>query len=308
MSPHRVRMTFLGVAAGVASMGFGVVVIGQTPNANSRVQKLESRGKLEFDVASIKPTPPSDDKTLIRQLPDGTSFHGAPVRMVIQTAFGIDDNRIVDAPSWVSASRFDIEAKVAPEDAPSLNKLKGAERNAMLIPLLTERFHMKYHHETRERPIYALVVAKSGPKLTKGEPDPPDGFKPDNGEPKDPAKEYYKIMATPGHIEADSMPMFVLADVLSRMHALGRIVIDKTGLTGNYNFTLRWTPDNALPPLDTYSPGSLESGLAHTQSAADTAPSSLVTAIQEQLGLRLEPKKENLDVIVIDHIELPSPN
>jgi uncharacterized protein (TIGR03435 family) len=115
-------------------------------------------------------------------------------------------------------------------------------------------------------------------------------------------------MATPGHIEADSMPMFVLADVLSRMHALGRVVVDKTGLTGNYNFTLQWTADNSLPPIDPYPFGSIESGLAHTENAQDAAPSLLFTAIQEQLGLKLEPEKNSVDVIVIDHIDPPSPN
>ncbi|HEY2472874.1 MAG TPA: TIGR03435 family protein [Terracidiphilus sp.] len=279
-----------------------------TPNSAAPVSNHE-QSALQFDVVSIKPTPSSDDKTLIQLPQDSSSFHGAPVLIVLETAFGVEDDRIIGAPSWVNTNRYDIEAKVAPEDAPRLNKLNGKDRNAMLIPVLTDRFHLKYHHETRERPIYALVIAKGGPRLTKGEPPPPGGYEPDNGEPKNPSKEHFKIMTVPGRIEADSIPMYVLADQLTRLHALGRRVVDKTGLTRNYNFTLRWTPDNPLPPvLNAYSPGSIESGLAHAQDETDSTPSSLVTAIQEQLGLRLQQEKDRVDVIVIDHIDPPSPN
>jgi len=221
--------------------------------------------------------------------------------MILLTAFGVEDDRIIGAPSWVNTNRYDIEAKVAPEDAPKRDKLKGEDRNAMLIPLLTGRFNLKYRHETRELPMYALVVAKGGPKLTKGEPLPPGGIKPADGEPKDAAKEHFKIMTVPGHLEANSMPMYLLADVLTRLNVLGRIVVDKTGLTGNYNFTLQWTSDNLPFPVmsDAY-------GLGGT--AKDAAPSSLFTALQEQLGLKLESEKDHVDVIVIDHIDPPSPN
>jgi len=277
-----------------------------------RAQSEHDDKVLEFDVVSIKPTPPSYDKTLMQHFPDGTSFRGAPVRMVLQAAFGVEDDRIIGGPSWLNSNRYDIQAKVAPEDAPRLDKLKDEDRRAMLIPLLTERFHLKYHHETRDRSTYALVVAKGGLRMAKGEAFPPGGVppggvRPADGGPVDPAKEHYKIMTVPGHIEADSMPMFVLADVLSRL--LHRRVVDKTGLTANYNFTLRWTPNNPLRPmLDTYTSGSLEAGLAGTGNTTDAAPSSLFTALEEQLGLKLQSGKDSVDVIVIDHIDPPSPN
>lgn len=302
------------VAVAALAIALPIGVGGQSVSANPRTPKsAAAHDTPTFDVVSIKPTAPTGDKTLIQQLPDGTSFHGAPVRMVLQTAFGVDDDRIIGAPSWVGTNRYEIEAKVAPEDAPKLGNLKGSDRNAMLIPLLTERFNLRYHHEMRERPMYALVIAKGGPKLIKGEAFPtggvpPGGVKPADGSPVDPAKEHYKIMAIPGQIDADSMPMGVLADVLSRMHVLGRMVVDKTGLTGNYNFSLRWTPDNSLPAIpNQYSPGTLESGLAHSETTSDPA-GSLFAAIEEQLGLKLESEKDRVDVIVIDHIDPPSPN
>ena len=102
----------------------------------------------------------------------------------------------------------------------------------------------------------------------------------------------------------DSLPIYVLADPLTRY--LGRTVVDKTGLTGNYNFTLRWTPDNAQPPM--LGGAGAPSGPEHPENATDAANLSLFTAIQEQLGLKLETQKGSVNVIVIDHIDPPSPN
>lgn len=105
-----------------------------------------------------------------------------------------------------------------------------------------------------------------------------------------------------GHVEADSIPMSILADQLTRLN-IGRPVIDKTGLTANYNFILRWTADSLPFPLlaDT-------DGLGAATEKVENTPSSLFTAVQEQLGLKLEPQKDRVDVIVIDHIDPPSPN
>jgi uncharacterized protein (TIGR03435 family) len=279
-------------------IGFGAVH-GQPATLNSGTPKSQPANQaLQFDVVSIKPTPPSDDKVLIELLPDGDTFHafhGATVRMILQAAFDIEDDRIIGGPSWMNSDRYDIEAKVTPEDAPRLDKMNGEERRAMFIPVLTERFHLKYHHETRERPMYALVVAKGGPKLTKGVPE---------GAPEDPAKEHHKIMTVPGHIEADSVPMYVLADQLNRLHSLGRIVVDKTGLTGDYNFTLKWTPDNS--PFSMME--STGNGLGQADNGKDAAQLSMFTAIQEQLGLKIESEKDSVDVIVIDQIDQPSQN
>jgi uncharacterized protein (TIGR03435 family) len=299
------RALFLtaAVLAAGSLAGFGVVR-GQEASASSGAAKSAHPSGLTFDVVSIKPTPTSDDKTLIEQFPDGTAFHGAPVRMVLRTAFGVEDDRILGAPWWVDIKRYDIEAKVAPEEAPKLEKLKAEDRNAMLIPLLTERFNMKYHHETRERSTYALVVAKGGPKLTPGEPDPPRGgasVAAGQSPPADPAHEHYKIMAVPGDFEADSVPMWVLADMLTRI--LGRTVADKTGLSGNYNFSLRWTPENVPPVV-----GGTAANATGAENGNGAALPSLFTAIQEQLGLRLESEKNSVDVIVIDQIEPPSAN
>lgn len=118
-------------------------------------------------------------------------------------------------------------------------------------------------------------------------------------------KDHYWVMAGPGHIEADSIPMHILAEQLTRMNMLGRMVVDKTGLTGNYNFTLRWTPDN--DPFPGLRQMLREADGLGTQTT-DAPVSPLFTALREQLGLKLEPGKDSVDVIVIDHIDPPSPN
>lgn len=301
---RRALLMATAVLAITLPIGFGAVR-GQQAISNSGPQNSETKHEtLQFDVVSIKPTAPSQDKTLFQYFPDGTSFRGAPVQMMLETAFGVDGNHIVGAPAWVTTGRYDIEAKVAPEDASKLERQTSQDRNAMLISLLTERFNLKYHHETREMPIYALVVAKGGPKLTKGEPDPPPGWRPAKDTP--PEKEHYRIMMRPGHIEADSLPMRVLADQLSRLNTLGRTVVDKTGLAGNYNFNLQWTPDNPLFPMMNDAEGL--GSAPHSQNATDSASSSLFSALQEQLGLKLEPEKGSDDTIVVDHIEKPSAN
>jgi uncharacterized protein (TIGR03435 family) len=299
------RALLVVVAASVLTLpiGFGVAR-GQSAVGNPAAPYSQPVHEIpQFDVVSIKSTPSSVDKALpLRLASDGISFHGVPVRMVLRTAFGVEDDRILGAPSWVNTNRYDIEAKVAAEDAPKLGKLNAEDRRDMLIPLLAQRFHLKYHHEMRELPQYALVVAKGGPKLAKGEPLPPPGllggFASDENQPGSQVNGHYNIMMRPGHVEAVSTPIEVLVYPLSQF--LGRTVVNKTGLTGTYNFNLQWTPDDAPPSV----PG----GQVRSDNATDASPLSLFTAIQEQLGLKLEAEKGRIDVIVIDHIDRPSPN
>ena len=263
-----------------------------------------------YDVATIKPTSASDGRRMFLFTPDGISLTGVPIQMLLTEAFHVEDDHIIGAPGWVKSNRYDVQAKVSPEDAAKLDKLKFDERRSMLVPLLVERFNLKYHHETREMTSYALVVAKGGPKMKASEvqPPPPDAKPPDanakSGDPSAPRPQQRRMMRLMGrgHLEAEGSDTQMLARVLSQQ--LGRTVIDKTGLTGNYDYTLQWTPDDAPPPM----PGGAEGGPPHSESGSDAVGPSLFTALQEQLGLKLESTKGMADVIVIDHIDLPSEN
>ena len=116
--------------------------------------------------------------------PDGVSLQGVPMRLLLPQAFGVEEDRILGEPAWVKSNRYDIEAKVAPEDAPKLKDLKVEQRNAMMLQLLVDRFNLKYHDEKRELPMYALVVAKDGLKMkpTKADQDGPETDAPKPGD------------------------------------------------------------------------------------------------------------------------------
>lgn len=305
------RTMVLSAAAGL--MLFSPIVSIAQADANSKTSSDPSPDLPKYDVATIKPTSASDDRRMFMFTPGGISLTGVPVQMLLTEAFHVEDDHIIGAPGWVKTNRYDVQAKVSPEDAPKLDKLKFDERRSMLLPLLVERFNLKYHHETREMTSYALVIAKGGPKLkaSEAQPAPPDA-KP--GEPaaspkaadpvpgKPPQRRMLRYMGR-GHLEGEGSNTEMLARVLSQQ--LGRTVIDKTGLTGSYDYTLQWTPDDAPPPM----PGGGEGGgPPRNESESDAVGASLLTAVQEQLGLKLESVKGPADVIVIDHIDLPSEN
>ncbi len=245
----------------------------------------------KYEVATIKPAGTSDGQMMMMFTADGVSITGVPMQMLLREAFRTEDDRIMGAPGWVKSSRFDIQAKVATEDAPKLKDLKIDQRKSMLVPLLVERFNLKYHHETRELLRYSLVVVKGGLKMKELAPD-------DSG-----VRRPRTLMFNgPGKLESTGTGMPFLAHALSR--EVGRSIVDKTGLTGNYEYTLEWTPENGSPPM----PGNPPGGPPHDGGADDSVGPSLFTALQEQLGLKLEASKGMVDVIVVDHIDQPSAN
>jgi uncharacterized protein (TIGR03435 family) len=294
----------------VLPVGFGMLrgqnAPASTPSPQSSIQPAELP---KFDVASIKPYKADDGRMMIRFSPDGVSLQGMPMRELVHSAFGVEADRIIGEPDWIKSTRYDIEAKVSPEDAPKLKDLKMEQRNAMMLQLLVDRFNLKYHHETRELPMYALVVAKSGSKMKPAKPDQdrpgtkalPPGEPRRSGDGERPAIGEHMLMMNPGHLESTGSTIDMLAHILSRQ--LNRTVIDKTGLTGEYAYTLDYMPEN-MPSLI---PGAPEGG-SKPDMSADLGKPSLFTAVEEQLGLKLEATKGTVDVIVIDNIDLPSEN
>jgi len=248
-----------------------------------------------WDVSTIKPASPDARGSMFQFTPDGIKITNVPLWAMVREAFGLNDDHLFGGPSWAKTSMFDIEAKVSREDAPKLKDLKMDQRRPMVVALLEERFGLKYHHETRELPEYELLVAKGGVKMQASKSDPPAA---DGGEPHG---NHMLMMRGRGHIESTASGMSGLVRLLSAQ--LGRTVADKTGLTGNYDFKLDWTPDDTGPQM-------MKSG----NPASDGAPTpdaggpSLFTALEEQLGLKLESTKGPVDVIVIDQLEQPTAN
>lgn len=248
---------------------------------------MASDGKpMEFDVVLVKPSKPGATGMRIGAplMSGGLEITNMPPENIVQWAFGIFlSDQIVGLPDWAKQERFDVAAKVDDADLETYRKVTDPIQHApMLQKILADRFAMKFHYETKELPVYALVVAKSGSRMTEIEPAiGPNGMK-DGG-----SREVRR-----GQIRSMGQPMKPLVNQLTI--ELKRAVVDRTGLTGFYNFTLRWTPDEGAAPV--------------TDAADANAAPSIFTALQEQLGLKLEKTRAPLQVLVIDHLERPSAN
>jgi uncharacterized protein (TIGR03435 family) len=231
-----------------------------------------------FDVAVIRPMNYDDGaRTHIYNSPRNSSFKAVNVNLkaLLEVAYDIPDTRMFGGPDWTTTAKFDLEAKSSTkldEQLAALSSEQGKQaKRLMLRALLSDRFKLATHPETREMPIYALVVGKGGAKLGKSSA---------TGTTASGAGNRITVHAT-----ADDS-LAVLAYELS--WRLGRPVIDRTGLEGRYELTLKWADDDSA-------------------SGGPDGP-SLFTAIQEQLGLKLESTKGPVPVLVIDHAEKPSEN
>lgn len=247
-----------------------------------------------FEVATIKTTDPERTQSNIGFNQGGSlQARGITLREMIQLAYDLGyfavDQRIVGGPKWIGTARFDIDAKCDDQTASSFDKSpvkrQMATEQNMLRALLADRFNLRLHHESRILPVLILVPAHGGPKLTaSANADSEDPFGPDG---------------PPGSWKANAVSMDELAANLSQLPDVdSRIVVDKTGLKGDFDFTLKWTPDN---------PAADQAG-ADNGTKPDASAPSLFTALEEQLGLKLEPSKQPVDVIVIDSAQLPSAN
>jgi len=262
-----------------------------------------SNPPLTFDVASVKPSATDDRRSMI-QIQPGGSFRtsGSTLKMLLTFAYDVRDFQIIGGPGWITTDRFDIVAKPErsagaenPPDDPrkmteEQRKTVGDQMRERLRALLAERFQVVLHREAKEQSVYALVVAKGGPKLQPAQAKEPTG-------PRGPMMRMGR-----GELSGQGVELEMLTRTLSSQ--LGRTVIDRTGLTGNFDFKLTWTPD---PGQSAGPPGGLPPG-ADAPPPPDPNGPSVFTALQEQLGLRLESQKGPVEMLVIDRVEKPSEN
>ncbi|HWB32479.1 MAG TPA: TIGR03435 family protein [Acidobacteriaceae bacterium] len=231
---------------------------------------------LAFAVVSIRHSTRTDGAWGFPNVQDGFSAMNVPLRKIIEAAYSMnDDDLVLGGPSWVDSANFDLEAKFAPEDVGAAQAMTSDQRSALLQPVLADRFHLVVHHETRPRPVFLLTVLKQGARLN-----PPSSAAANS--------RCLFHMPSVHTLSADNCKVENLIQVLR--NNTGRIILDRTGLTGVYDFSLHWTPDDT--PAD---------------SPAAGGP-SFFTALQEQLGLKLEPATAPIDVLVIDSAQKPSPN
>lgn len=250
---------------------------------------------LQWMAVSIHQMDPAhENNASANDQPNGISERGAPLASLISQAynFGImpmRDDEITGLPGWAKSARYDVDARVAPEDVPAFKKLSGLSTadtiaafstrtytGEMLMEqaLLTERFHLKVHWEKGERNVYMLTAAKGGARLKPTESDPNHG----------------SISFSSGRITSKAVPVVFFASILEM--PADRKIVDKTGLTGSYDMDLHFSSSNLS---------------ANTGDANNNDP-DFFTALQEQLGLKLQPAKMEIPILVVDHIDPPTDN
>jgi bla regulator protein blaR1 len=287
----------------------GYALLASSPAAVSvRAQAPQAVAAPEFDAATVKRSEPDAQGQRLGFQPGGRfTAQNVPLRLFISAAYGtpqpLPPFQVLGGPDWLDKDRFDIVAKAAGDPAPGPNGPPPIMFQ-MMQTLLADRFKLKVHRETRDQPIYALVLAngKSGAKLRaspmdcqalmnaarNGAPSPPGSNPPFCG-----------LRASPGRVQASGSSVTMFANSLSRN--VNRPIQDRTGLQGDFDFELEWTPDQMPAGRDgAPSPGALP--------PPPTDGPSLFTALQEQLGLKLESTRGSVDVLVIDSVERPTEN
>jgi uncharacterized protein (TIGR03435 family) len=257
-----------------------------------------------FEVASVKPNKTGDGRIMFGLQPGGRfNATNVTLRMLLRQAFNVQEFQIVGGPDWMTSDRFDVIAK-APE-----GEFTAELMRPMLQSLLAERFKLVVHNETREMAIYALVKARNdgklGPNISPAAIDCAAVMRGRRGgPPPSPPQPGQRLecgfMIGPGRMNAGGMPLSNLAQTLSPQ--VGRIVIDKTELTGNYDFELTYS----LEGLGSIFPRGGPPLVNGAPAPVDPNQPNLFTALQEQLGLKLDSQRGPVDVVVIDSVQQPA--
>jgi uncharacterized protein (TIGR03435 family) len=228
-----------------------------------------------YDVSSIRQSEPSDHPWGMNLHEDSFTATNVPLKVIIAFAYDIKEDLISGLSGQLNSVNFDIRAKALPPDSGPPRKLTDQQLQAMMIPLLADRFHLKAHLETKSLPVYDLVISHGGLKIKLDQSDRTGSGWDINGENND------KVLTS------KTASMEDLAAILSDQ--VDRKVIDKTGLSGHADITLKWSDE-----------------IAAEQGGSNVI--SIFTAVEEQLGLKLQPSKGPVDTLVIDHVEMPTEN
>jgi uncharacterized protein (TIGR03435 family) len=228
-----------------------------------------------YDVASVRVNNNAADTGSLNFHDDALIVRNLPLDYIIEFAYDVPADRVTGLPGLLKDQRFDIDAKVVPPDGSKPPESSATQDQAKLILLLADRFHLKVHVEPKVMPTYDLVVAHGGPKVKLSQDEIKDSNWNINGE------NTSKVLTGKGSSMTD------LATVLS--DEVHRKVIDKTGLTGHADMTLKWSDDVAAE-------------------AGGPNVISIFTALEDQLGFKLQPSKGPVETLVIDRVEMPSAN
>jgi uncharacterized protein (TIGR03435 family) len=285
--------------------GWMTIVLPVLMETSSRAQSPMTSPS--FAVATIKPNRTGNNGGGGMFFPGGRyEAINLTVKDLIRVAYGIpysSRDQISGGPVWIKSARFDVEAKAEQPLSAEVGNIPNHDR-LMLQTLLASRFKLRIHHEAKELPIYALIVAKNGPKLMTSleQPTSSSDKNPDvvfGAKLPPPQNESWRgtRLQKRGQIKAMRATTGMLVTFLQDQPEIGgRLVIDKTGLAGSYDFMLKWTPEVGM------------SGAGDAGASPDASGPSLFTALQEELGLKLDATKGWVDTIVVDSVEMPSEN
>jgi uncharacterized protein (TIGR03435 family) len=256
---------------------------------NAKGAKASDSGRITaYDTVSVRQNKSATRNSSLHPSPNGLILTNFDLQQIMLLAFGPSDPRLISGlPAWSNSTRFDIEAKLDDETFATLQKLPAEEardsRKKMLQQILFDRFKLKLRNEKKDVPVYALVVASGGPKFKETNPE---------ANAADPTIHPGQILAHDGELSGHAIAIDRLARNLSGM--LDRQVVNQTGLTGSYDVALKWLP--------------VHDSQANPEADRDSSLTSLLTAIHEQLGLKIESTHALADVVVVDHIEMPNDN
>jgi uncharacterized protein (TIGR03435 family) len=243
-----------------------------------------------YDVASIKKLPDGGNQfqmTIMNPLRNGRfRASGVTINMLIHLAYDIPEDRIQGGPAWLSSDLYEVDARADSSVDAMLQKMSSGEarltRQRMLQTLLADRFQLKLRRESHNSSVYSLVISKAGPKFHAA-------VKEENA-PSASSESHFSVKVDGDTMSFRESPMRVLVELLTQQTQ--RQVVDETGLTGIYDFDLRFR----------------QGSLGQIGASTDSDSPSLFTALTDQLGLKLESRKEPVPVLVVDHVEKPSPN
>jgi uncharacterized protein (TIGR03435 family) len=238
-----------------------------------------------YDVTTIKPHKPDDNRSMTRWQSATYEATNTSLKGLIASAYDVRMWLIFGLPPWAESARYDIQAKISDGDPSALKKLTSEQHQAMILGLLHDRFSLQAHMESKSQPVYELSVLPEGVKFHQSLPLPPG-----EGEPA--SKRNWSMNISNGKLTAKRMPIAIFASNLS--YQVERVIMDKTGLTGEYDFELTWTPED-------------KAGKEVDNGTGDTPP-AIFTALKEQLGLKLTPAKAPVPTVVVDKVVPPEEN
>jgi uncharacterized protein (TIGR03435 family) len=309
-SRRKILRTPLSLAV-VALAAFGLMAVSR---ARAQAAQPAATSLPSFEVASIKANH-SGTNFIRTGGPDVSRFQASNIsaKMLVTFAYDMRDFQVSGGPAWINSDKFDINAKVEDSLAQQMQKLPRLQQQdqmrLLVRSLLADRFGLEVSHETKDLPIYALVIAKGGSKLKESAPpDAQDNPTPSpaapgpGGAPPTPPRGGFRMSMGRGGEAVLTSSGASIASLLSLLsQQVGRQIVDQTGLKGEYDISLQWTSDMGLG-------GGVLPVTPDASGANDAGGTSIFTALQDQLGLRLESAKGPVDTIVIDHIEEPSEN